>query len=221
MQNPVAHIISGQTFWVYPERCLWWEEENTLIVADTHLGKTGHFRKSGIAVPQDIYKADLQRLMTMITRCQAERLLIVGDFSHSRFNRELDLFMKWRRDLPGLQIDLIRGNHDILEEDWYTDAAIRVHEERLMINGFNFRHDPQDKVPPETEPVRYSFTAHVHPGIILRGTARQTLKFPCFYFARDYCILPAFSRFTGTYTVRPEKGETVYAISANELIRIG
>ena len=30
---------------------MFWEEEKALIVSDLHFGKTGHFRKSGIAVP--------------------------------------------------------------------------------------------------------------------------------------------------------------------------
>ena len=67
MQNPVRHILRNNTFWVSPERSLFWEEENTLIIADMHLGKSGHFRKAGIAVPQSIYKADLQRLMSQLS----------------------------------------------------------------------------------------------------------------------------------------------------------
>ncbi|MFI5157122.1 MAG: metallophosphoesterase, partial [Chitinophagales bacterium] len=78
MQNPVLHTILNNSFWVSPERCLYWEQENTLIVADLHLGKTGHFRKEGIAVPQSVYKADLQRLISQLYLFKAERLIIVG-----------------------------------------------------------------------------------------------------------------------------------------------
>lgn len=219
MQNPVAHTISGNTFWIFPERCCWWEEENTLIVADLHLGKTGHFRKSGIAVPQDVYKADLQRLISMLYLCKAERLIIVGDFTHSHFNRELDLFMKWRKDFPLLRIDLVKGNHDILEDNWYKEASIVVHEEKLLVNGFEFTHENRN--PRNGAALPYSFSGHVHPGIVLKGIGKQSLKFPCFYFTKDQCILPAFSRFTGTFNVQPAKGETVYAILASEIIRIG
>ena len=83
MQNPVPHIIRNNTFWVSPERCLLWEEENTLIVADLHLGKSGHFRKSGIGIPQSIYKADLQRLMAQLYLYKVDRLIIAGDLTHS------------------------------------------------------------------------------------------------------------------------------------------
>lgn len=98
MKNPVPHIIANNHFWISPDRCLFWEEQNSLIVADLHLGKTGHFRKSGIAVPQSIYKADLQRLMAQLYLFKVDRLIIVGDFTHSTVNKELELFLKWRND---------------------------------------------------------------------------------------------------------------------------
>ncbi len=220
MQNPVPHIIHNNTFWVSPERCLFWEEENALIVADLHLGKTGHFRKSGIAVPQSIYKADLQRLMAMLYLYKAERLIIVGDFTHSSFNKELDLFMKWRKDFSLLHIDLVKGNHDILEERWYREARINFHEWELPVGEFLFRHEDSRYKKKQTAKTLYTFSGHVHPGITLKGTGRQSLRFPCFYFAKEHCILPAFSRFTGTYRVTPEKGETVYVITPEEIIKI-
>ena len=126
MQNPVPHIIRNNTFWVSPERCLLWEEENTLIVADLHLGKSGHFRKSGIGIPQSIYKADLQRLMAQLYLYKVDRLIIAGDLTHSTANKELDLFLKWRKDFSLLHIDLVKGNHDILADSWYEEAAIKV-----------------------------------------------------------------------------------------------
>jgi metallophosphoesterase superfamily enzyme len=131
MQNPLPHIIHNNSFWVSQERCLFWEEENTLIVADLHLGKSGHFRKSGIAIPQGVYKADLQRLMAQLYLFKAERLIIVGDFTHSTANKELDLFIRWRKDFSLLHIDLVKGNHDILEDEWYNEADIKISSWKL------------------------------------------------------------------------------------------
>lgn len=221
MQNPLPHIIHLNTFWVSPERSLFWEEENTLIIADLHLGKSGHFRKAGIGIPQNIYKADLQRLLAILYFYKAERLIIVGDFTHSIMNKEMDLFLRWRKDFSLLRIDLVKGNHDILEDSWYKEAGIIVHERELFVNDFCFRH--KSKRNKKDEPKRlpaYTFTGHVHPGITLKGQGRQSLRLPCFYFTREHCILPAFSRFTGTYKVTRKEGETVYAIAENELIRI-
>jgi DNA ligase-associated metallophosphoesterase len=217
--NPIPHILHNNIFWLSPERCMFWEEQNTLVVADLHLGKSGHFRKSGIAVPQNIYKADLQRLIAMLFFYKAERLVIVGDMTHSSHNKELDLFIKWRKDFSSLHIDLVKGNHDILADQWYNEANISLHEWELMTDGFLFRHESKKRKPGEYPSLKYTFSGHVHPGIVLRGGGRQSLRFPCFYFGEENCVLPAFSRFTGTYTVRPEKGETVYALTGEEIVK--
>lgn len=219
MQNPIPHIINNNTFWISPDRCIFWEEQNTLILADLHLGKTGHFRKSGIAVPQSIYKADLQRLIAQLYLFKVERLIIVGDFTHSTANKELDLFLKWRNDFSLLHIDLVKGNHDILEDGWYHDANIIIHEWDLVVNDILFRHEDK-KNNNEFPNVTFTFSGHVHPGITLKGKGKQSLKFPCFYFTNDHCILPAFSRFTGTFKVKPKRGDLVYAINGNELLKI-
>ena len=221
MQNPVPHIIRNNTFWVSPERCLFWEEQNTLIIADMHLGKTGHFRKSGIAVPDGIYKADLQRLMAQLSLFNVDRLIIAGDFTHSTANKELDLFIKWRKDFSSLHIELVKGNHDILKDEWYKEADINISHTQFEAGPFLFLHDLtlQQKNTQE-EKLLYTFTGHMHPGISVRGNGRQSLHFPCFYFAKDYCVLPAFSHFTGTYSVKPVDGETVFAVVDSSIMQL-
>jgi DNA ligase-associated metallophosphoesterase len=221
MKNPVPHIIHGQTLWVSPERSLFWEEENTLIIADMHLGKSGHFRKAGIAIPQTVYKADLQRLISQLYLFKVDRLIIAGDLTHSSMNKELDLFIKWRKDFSLLHIDLVKGNHDILDDSWYDEAGISISARQLQAGPFVFLHDlkhhPQLD---DTHKSLYAFTGHMHPGINIRGQGRQSLSFPCFYFAKEFCVLPAFSRFTGTYKVRPQKDETVFAVVENSIMQL-
>ncbi len=220
MQNPFPHILHYNTFWVSSERCLWWEEENTLIIADIHLGKIGHFRKAGIPIPQNVYVADLQRLMAQLYFFKAERLIIVGDFTHSSNNRELEHFLKWRKDFSLLHIDLVRGNHDILNDSWYKEAAIHFHPWELIINGFRFRHEDKRIKRKDAPEIVYTFTGHIHPGVTVSGRGRQALRFPCFYFTDEHCVLPAFSRFTGTYKVKRNINETVYAVADNQLMNI-
>ena len=66
MQAPVSYKLLTQQLWLSAHRCIFWEEKKALLVSDLHFGKTGHFRKSGIAVPQAVYKEDLQRLVHLI-----------------------------------------------------------------------------------------------------------------------------------------------------------
>ncbi len=221
MKNPLLHIINNNSFWVTPERCLFWEQENTLIVADLHLGKSGHFRKSGIGIPQDIYKADLQRLIAQLYFYKVERLIIVGDLTHSTVNKELDLFKKWRKDFSLLHIDLVKGNHDILEDDWYDEADIKISSWKLATGPFIFLHDLKARKKLEDEELKlYAFAGHLHPAISLKGQGKQSLRFPCFYFTKEHCVLPAFSRFSGSYRVEPQKDEVVYALVEDKIMKL-
>jgi uncharacterized protein len=215
VQAPLLHTILDQHLWLTAQRSIFWEEQKALIVSDLHFGKTGHFRKSGIPIPQTIYKEDLQRLISLLNYFKPAQLIVVGDFFHSHENTELDLFKRWRNDFPDLKIVLVRGNHDILKDSWYKEADIEVIEKELLKRPFLFMHDrctDRDDV--------YTFCGHIHPGIYLHGLGRQGLRLPCFYFAKDHCILPAFSRFTGTALIEPERNENVYAIVENKLLQM-
>ena len=189
-----------------------------MIVSDLHFGKTGHFRKSGIAVPQSVYKEDLQRLFAQISFFKAEQLLIVGDLFHSIVNKEMDFFLKWRKDISQLPFLLIKGNHDILSSNWYQEASIEVKNE-YKIHQFIFIHDPNESVT-TTEDGSFIFSGHLHPGIIVRGLGKQSLRFPCFYFTEKQAILPAFSHFSGLALIEPKKKDQVYAIVNQSILQI-
>ncbi len=225
MQQFIPHKIAGNTFLLSSDRCIFWQDQKTLILSDLHLGKTGHFRKSGIAVPQAIFREDMQRLVTQLHLYKPEQVIVIGDMFHSHDNREHDFFIKWRNDFAQLSILLVKGNHDILTEKWYEEAGIQLvnpeQEEKsalLKIGNFIFTHDLNVAEPGTRSPDHYFFSGHIHPGISIKGLGKQSLRFPCFYFAKQFAVLPAFSRFTGTQGIKQKRGETVYAIlSPNHL----
>lgn len=220
MSSPYKFILNDQTLWLSPERCIFWEEEKALILSDLHLGKTGHFRKSGIGVPQNIFKEDLQRLFAQIQFFKPIQLLIVGDLFHSHANKEMEMFLKWRTDLPNLQMLLIKGNHDILTKKYYKDANIEVIKQKLSVKNFCFTHDINEKCEEEAANTNFTFSGHVHPGIRMSGVGKQQLYFPCFYFNKEYAVLPAFSRFTGIYQINPKKTDSVFALVENRIVKI-
>ncbi len=146
---------------------------------------------------------------------------------HSHANKELELFLKWRSDLSGIHIRLIRGNHDILKDEWYEHAGIDLSSQTLSRKDFHFVHDISDQLAQKSgfiknisEERSYFFSGHIHPGIRLSGMGKQSLCFPCFYFGKKYAVLPAFSRFTGVAMIYPEAEEEVFAIVNQELIQL-
>ena len=81
-------FIQDQIFVLTNQRAMFWTAKNTLIFSDLHLGKTAHFRKSGIALPSSLIVEDLKRLSRLIVHYQVERLIVVGDFLHAGKNSE-------------------------------------------------------------------------------------------------------------------------------------
>lgn len=212
------YSVRGQDLCLSADRSIFWENEKALIVSDLHFGKTGHFRKAGIAVPQSVFKEDIQRLVSQIQYFKPEQLIVVGDMFHSYANKELELFAKWRNDFDYLPIRLIKGNHDILNKKWYAEQHIEVHDHSLTISSFCFQHDPAECAGEADNP--YVFSGHIHPGITMNGIGKQSLRFPCFYFTDSFCVLPAFSRFTGAVSVDPGENEIAFAIVNNSLVKV-
>lgn len=217
MTAPLVHCIQDHHFWLSPERCIYWEESNALVLSDLHFGKTGHFRKHGIAVPQAVFKEDLQRLLHQVMHYQPRKIIAVGDLFHSEANKEMELFLKWRNDISHTHFILVKGNHDILHSSFYKEAGIEVAEGLYETDGFGFVHDPAEK--PEAF-TGYTFCGHFHPGVMINGLGKQSLQFPCYYFSKQMAILPAFSKFSGLAMVRKKKTDTVYAIVNNSLVPI-
>ena len=213
--------FKNQHLWLSPERAIYWEDEKALILSDSHFGKTGHFRKSGLPVPQNVFLEDLQRLFNLLQFYKPEKLIVVGDLFHSKSNKEHLLFEKWRNDFTQLHISLVKGNHDILPKDWYKQISITVFtEELLRINTLAFIHDfAHIENFPQHEDA-YFFTGHLHPGVAIRGKSRQHLSFPCFYFNEQFAVLPAFSKFSGLALIDKKKTDNVFAIVNDELIKV-
>lgn len=219
MQACTPYLLRNQTFWLSPQRCVYWEEEKILIVADLHFGKSGHFRKAGIPVPQDVFKKDLHTLFHCIQFFQPKQLIIVGDMFHSKANKEMDLFARWRSDIGWLHLSLVKGNHDILHNSFYANNAIEVFNETLSINDVAFVHDIV-AVNFETTGSNYFFSGHIHPGVSIHGGSRQSISMPCFYFSQQYAVLPAFSGFAGYCIVRPKKSDAVFAIAGTNVMKL-
>ena len=212
--------IKDQQLCLSSDRSIYWEQEKALVVSDLHIGKTGHFRKAGIAVPQSVFKEDLQRLVSLIQYFKPATLIVVGDMFHSCANKELEWFTKWRSDFDYLEIKLIKGNHDILQKKWYAQTGIELFDSNLKIAGFCFQHDPGECGKDDDGKHHYVFSGHIHPGVTINGIGKQSLKFPCFYFTDTHCILPAFSKFTGSVSIKMKADDVAFAIVNNSIVRV-
>jgi len=206
---------SGETLTLDKDRAVYWAAKKMLIISDLHIGKSAHFRKSGIQVPATVAHADLEKLSGLLKKYAAEILLITGDMFHNKINSDVIVFQNWRNTFPGLKVWLVKGNHDNLKEDDYTNMEIEIFKKELCFMPFRFIHDK----PTEFDDY-YNISGHIHPGVTIYGKARQKLNFPCFYFNKTCAVLPAFSTFTGLSLIRPEPGDRFFAITPSAVVEV-
>ena len=107
------HItINNEVLVLTNQRALYWQRLDALILSDIHIGKTAHFRKHGIPMPDDVLQNDLERLKKLIHKFSVKTLLIVGDLFHAERNSDMVTFKDWLNQFPNLKLILIKGNHD-------------------------------------------------------------------------------------------------------------
>lgn len=211
-KGSVSLHLSGEEVILSSGRGLFIPTSKTLIVADMHLGKSALFRQNGIPVPNTLIENDLARLSEMIAEFQPEKLVVAGDMFHQDINSEIDVFSEWRSTLEKMDIILVKGNHDKLPAQVYNDLDIEIVPKVLKLAAFQIVHNHADA----HEDI-FSISGHVHPGVALRGKAKQGLRMPCFRVGKDHIILPAFSAFTGLDVSKCEERCRYFAIAGNEI----
>jgi DNA ligase-associated metallophosphoesterase len=209
-------IAAGEELLLLPEKAVYRPSLKQLLVADLHLGKATHFRKSGIAVPHAAHTQTLQRLQTLAEMYDAESIAVLGDFFHSHINTEWDMFTQWMHEI-NIPVHLITGNHDLHLLRHNAVAGAEIYGDEFSSPPFVYRHHPEK----ETDKRGYfRIAGHVHPGYLLRGKARQRVSLPCFHVQPHQLILPAFGEFTGKEIITPEASDRVFVIAGNAVSEV-
>jgi uncharacterized protein len=209
--------VAGEALRLLPAPAAYLEAAATLLVADPHFGKAATFRAAGLAVPGGTTAGALARLDAALATTGARRLVFLGDFFHARSGRvpaTLAALAAWRARHPGLEVALVRGNHDRHAGDPPPGLGIRCVDAPLLEPPFALCHHP--------DPVAgaYVLAGHLHPAAVLRGAGRQRERLPCFWLADRVGVLPAFGEFTGTAEVRPAPGDRVFVVADGEVLAV-
>lgn len=196
-----------------PERAVWWPSEKTILLSDLHWGKSAHFRKHGIPMPGSTQEKDSLRLAHLVRQYNAERMIVAGDFFHSKHNKEVADFARWRTAHHTLHIDFVLGNHDILPRQYYEEWQLTVHEHALTAAPFFIAHDDTN------HPDLFTIHGHIHPGMRIHGAGRQSFSLPAFCINAHCMVLPAFGLFTGFKLVDATAYKQVFVIGDGKVIR--
>lgn len=212
---PEEITLVGEKLILHPYKCVYWPRTDTLWISDLHLGKVNHFQKAGIPLPEKLSDENWNRLYHVLDIYHPSKVYFMGDLFHSNMNIEWDIFGRYLQHFKDVEYHLIIGNHDILKDKEYEAHGIAIHDYYTQ-EPFIFTHHPLQEIPEGW----YNICGHVHPAVRLRGSARQGLKLPCFYFGELQGILPAFGAFTGTAAIKPRKDDIVYLIVEDKIVPV-
>ncbi len=217
--NAKAFNLRKQRLWLLPQKALYWQKKKVLMLADLHIGKSGHFRKHGIPVPGEVNRSNLKLMDRLVSQIEPEHLVILGDLFHSNINKEWNQFVEWRKKHTKMEVSLVIGNHDILPASLYHSSRLNLFK-RLTISPFTLVHD-LNEMPQQWNGEHYVLSGHIHPAVRLKGKGRQSMKLPCFYFGKKEGILPAFGSFTGTHIIDAGPGDKIFTIVESKVLSVG
>ena len=176
-------------------------EQNTLVLADLHLGYEEHLRKQGFMVPWFQYEKIKARLAKIFKQTgHLEKIIINGDLKHEfgripqqEWEEVLGLIVFLREHCD--ELILIKGNHDVTLGSVAIKKKIEPTSPGLLIGNIYITHG--HKIP-ENEKIKKAKTViigHQHPAIgITDGITTETYK--CFLKGRwsrkDIIVQPSF-----------------------------
>jgi len=210
--------LCGEKFLLHPFKGMLWIEQSILFVADLHLGKATHFRKSGIAVPKEVRQSNFDKFTALLLDLNPSRVIILGDLFHSDCNTAWEDFVFVTKQFSEISFELVVGNHDIMDETQYAYAKMKIHPEPYDLAPFSLSHHPieVEDIPKDL----FNLCGHIHPAVYLRGNGKQAMKLACFHFTERQGILPAFGEFTGTAVMRTKRKDQVFVVSGDRVIEM-
>ncbi|HWL08315.1 MAG TPA: ligase-associated DNA damage response endonuclease PdeM [Planctomicrobium sp.] len=215
LQGSLTIDFNGVVLDLLPERAVFCPESSTLFVADLHIGKEATFRRAGMAIP-DLLQEDLDRLTSVISRTEANTLVVLGDFHHSSpgRTREVDqMVTDWRASHADLNLMLILGNHDRYSGNPLHEWNLSIHDDPTRMGNLALAHVPKfdSKFP--------TLAGHLHPKYRLQFGAER-LNLPCFLQRQQTLVLPAFSNFVDHGLIRQQRGDQLYLVADDQVIKL-
>jgi putative SbcD/Mre11-related phosphoesterase len=211
-----TYRLDRHTSLVTPWPALILEDEETLVVADIHLGMEEQKEAEGIHVPRGVYSDISNAILKPLQETGASRVVLLGDVKHE-FGRPL--YVEWaatKKLIKALEdikvrIDVVRGNHDNYIIYILKERGIPLHQPYLELGRYTLLHG---HLGPESLPIgaKRIVMGHEHPSIALKDDMGFTHRYKAFLHGTvggvDITVLPSVSPLaTGSDVNRIPKSE--------------
>jgi DNA ligase-associated metallophosphoesterase len=189
-----SHVhVCGHAMQPLPAGALYWEAEDTLLVADLHLEKGAAYAALGMLLPPYDTRTTLQRLGRVLETVKPGRVVALGDSFHRSEGAtrlagdDLALLIRLQK---GREWYWICGNHDPHLPPTIGGTICTT----LTICGVTLRHEPA------VHATEREIAGHLHPvaRIARRGAV---IRRRCFATDGSRLVMPAFGAYAGGLNV--------------------
>ncbi len=214
MFEPVPLPIRQQTCWLSPQRCLYWEEANAVVVGGFQLGRFP------VLPAHPARQSSLDRLQEQVLRFKAQRVILIGGFPLPENNQYLEEFIQWRTRFGSLKLDCVLSRSNPVAESLLLSLGAQIHPGLLDEGPFCWvaSRISEDKWRQQNNGT-FMISGYRDPGYKKYDTPRSLPGAPAFYFTPSFGMLPAFSRPIGEDIVKPGKDELVWVTDEIQLER--
>ncbi len=177
--------------------------QDTLIIADVHMGFEETLGKQGVLIPALQFKDIVRRLEPILKKTKPKTVIINGDLKHE-FGMIMD--SEWRNTIDLLdliskycdKIILISGNHDTFLGPIAKNKNIEIRDS-YTLGGIYICHGHELHEGQEFKRAKTLVVGHEHPAVALREGSRSE-KYKCFlkgkYQGKDLIVMPSFNLMT-------------------------
>ncbi len=157
---------------VDPYPSIYINDEDLLIITDTHLGLEEHREKLGISIPLSITDKIIEYIVNSIKEANCKRVIILGDVKHEFGKPSSEEWFSVRKLIKSLRAlnvepEVVRGNHDNYIINILKGMNVKFHDPYLINDKYFFMHghlDLEDKF----NNANYIFLGHEHPAITIK-----------------------------------------------------
>lgn len=190
-----------------PSGALYIHDNETLVLADLHLGKGVLLQDSGVPLVHQIDEKTIGKLESDLRVYSPKQCIICGDLVHAK-SRNIPNQLRWfssRMSVFNCRFILTVGNHDVNEYEAYIPDVDLY--DSFQFDGIQFIHEPP------TSGVYIS--GHVHPGVKIKK-GRLINHYKAFAVSDNGIICPSFGETAGLYS-KLFDGFNYYFIKHQEL----
>ncbi len=180
-----------------PYPCIYLDEHDTLLFADTHLGLEEHRERLGIHIPYPVTEHIIDCIVRPVKELSCRKVIILGDVKHEFGRPSAEEWYSLKKLVSILrknncELEVVRGNHDNYIIYILKELGVKLHDPYLLLecsDGSSILlihgHLESEVMYDVSKGIRLVVMGHEHPSIAIKDELGIKHRFKAFLYGKD------------------------------------